>query len=328
MTDVDLVLVQSRAPGLFWTTPPTTHVAEEGDSMHKRDLKSLYSWAQSIASSSSEKRPCKRAKEEAAASSQQDVAPQHPTSAPETEQQQHEEEDWNIPSDTTIALKMMHAQFPEIEKVSVAPFVLLSQLYSSVRDRTLVDRELEVMKQQMAIRVFKLSTGQDDYAIMFLNDYLEQVKAAKKRLEGKHTQRDVVVFDWFMNHVLLTHVDVGITQVNLESLLSKAGHVQDNHISLLIKAGLLVRQLADDKSYWFAIPNVGFLLKSLAQGRREILSLLNRRQYKEMLLSALEKKKLRMSQLGMRFHIRDLLGSGHLCLSHTATGLLVRISKD
>ncbi|MCO5562047.1 hypothetical protein L7F22_015673 [Adiantum nelumboides] len=89
-----------------------------------------------------------------------------------------------------------------------------------------------------------------------------------------------------------------------------------------------VRQLADDRSYWLAIPNIGFLLKSLTQGRKELLSLLNRRQYKEILMSLLEKKKLRMSKLGMRFHIRDLVGSGQLCLSHTPAGLLVRIPRD
>lgn len=292
--------------------------------MHKRDLKSLYSWAHSIASPSTSKKPSKRAKQEEPPPSLQDVAPPQ---LPNTSL--HQEEDWIIPSDTAIALRMMHAQFPEVDKVSVPPFVLLSQLYSSVKDRTLVDRELEVMKQQMVVRVFKLSTGQDDFAIMFLDDYLAQANAAKKRLEGKHSQSDLIIFDWFFSHILPTHIDVGITQIHLESLLSKVGQcIQENHISLLIKAGLLVRQLADDKSYWFAIPNIGFLLKSLAQGRKELLSLLNRRQYKEILLSVLEKKKLRMSQLGMRFHVRDLLGSGHLCLSHTATGLLVRIPRD
>lgn len=213
-------------------------------------------------------------------------------------------------------------------KISVFPFVLRSQVYSSVKDRTVVDRELEVLKQQMVIRIFKLNTGQDDYGIMFLHDYLAQVKAAKKRMETNHSENDIAVFDWFTDYVLSSHVDVGINQALLESLLSEAGSVQENHISLLIKAGLLVRQLADATSYWFAIPNVGFLLKGLTQGRRELLSFLNRRRYKEMLLSTLEKKRLRTSQLDIRFHIRDLLGSGHLCLTHTASGLLVRVSRD
>lgn len=64
------------------------------------------------------------------------------------------------------------------------------------------------------------------------------------------------------------------------------------------------------------------------QGRKEIMSLLNRRKYKEMMLASLEKKRLRMSPLDMRFHLRDLIGSGHLETDLTPTGLIVRVSKD
>jgi hypothetical protein len=64
------------------------------------------------------------------------------------------------------------------------------------------------------------------------------------------------------------------------------------------------------------------------QGRKEILSLLNRRKYKEMLMSSLEKTRLRSSPLDVRFHLRDLIGSGHVKVVHTPTGLLVRVSTD
>ena len=64
------------------------------------------------------------------------------------------------------------------------------------------------------------------------------------------------------------------------------------------------------------------------QGRKELLSFLNRRRYKEMMLAPLEKKHLRLSPLDMRFHLRDLIGSGHVKTVHTPTGLVVRVSKD
>lgn len=44
--------------------------------------------------------------------------------------------------------------------------------------------------------------------------------------------------------------------------------MREYHLSLLIQAGLLVRQLADTTAFWFAIPNVGLLVKSLVQVRR------------------------------------------------------------
>ena len=55
---------------------------------------------------------------------------------------------------------------------------------------------------------------------------------------------------------------------------------------------------------------------------------MNRRKYKEMMLSLLEKKHLRLSLLDMRFHLRDLIGSGHLKTVQTPTGLFVRVAKD
>lgn len=47
-----------------------------------------------------------------------------------------------------------------------------------------------------------------------------------------------------------------------------------------------------------------------------------------MMLAPLEKKRLRFSPLDIRFHLRDLIGSGHLKTVNTPTGIVVRVSKD
>ncbi|KAL5068060.1 hypothetical protein RYX36_018947 [Vicia faba] len=230
-------------------------------------------------------------------------------------------------TDTLIALRIMRAQFPQILNVSVEPFILKSQLYSSVKDRTQVDRELECLRRDKVLRLFKLNTGQDDHAVMFLDDYLKQIDRVFKRMEGK-TVAGFEVFEWFKTHVLDSKLETGIEHQELCSLLSLGGKVKDSHISLLINAGVLTRQLIDPSMYWIAIPNIGSLLKGLVQGRKEIISLLSRRQYKEMMLAVLEKKRLRMSPLDMRFHLRDLIGSGHLRSDQTPAGIVIRVSKD
>ncbi|XP_062148065.1 uncharacterized protein LOC133856999 isoform X2 [Alnus glutinosa] len=204
-------------------------------------------------------------------------------------------------SDTLVALRIMRAQFPRIQKVSIQPFVLRSQLYSSVEDRTQVDRDLESLRREKIVRIFKLNTGQDDHAIMFLDDYLNQIEHVVKRLEEKK-QGDLEVFKWFRTHVIDSKLEPSIEHQELHTLLSLGGKVMDGHISLLINAGLL--------------------------GRKEVLSLLNRRRYKEMMLASMEKKRLRLSPLDMRFHLRDLIGSGHLKTVQTSTGLVVRVTKD
>ncbi|XP_074354163.1 uncharacterized protein LOC141693062 isoform X3 [Apium graveolens] len=209
-----------------------------------------------------------------------DVETQH------TPQSDSLEANFNI-SDTLVALQMMRSQFPTNPKIYVKPFVLQSQLYSCVKDRTQVDRELESLRREKVLRIFKLNTGQDDHAIMFVDDYLNEC-----------------------------------------SLLSIGGKVKDEHVTLLINAGLLSRQLVDPNMYWFTIPNIGSLLKNLSQGRQELLSFLKRRRYKEMMMAALEKKSLRFSPLDMRFHLRDLIGSGCLKTSQTPSGLVVQVAKD
>ncbi|XP_022641281.1 serine/threonine-protein kinase 19 isoform X11 [Vigna radiata var. radiata] len=190
-------------------------------------------------------------------------------------------------TDTSVALRIMRAQFPHIQKGSVEPFILKSQLYSSVKDRTQVDRELESLRRDKVLRLFKLNTGQDDHAVMFLDDYLNQ--------DTK----------WF-------------------SVLRMVFLMQCSLLSL----GGKTRQLIDPNMYWFSIPNIGSHLKGIVQGRKEIISLLSRRRYKEMMLSSLEKKRLRTSPLDVRFHLRDLIGSGHLRTDQAPTGLIIRVSKD
>lgn len=231
-------------------------------------------------------------------------------------------------SDTLVALRIMRAQFPQSDKVSVQPFILRSQLYSSVEDRTQVDRDLESLRREKVLRIFKLNTGQDDHAIMFFDDYLCQMERVVKSLEEKKDSDILEVFKWFKSHVLDNKLEPSIEHQELCTLLALGGKVKDEHISLLINSGLLTRQLIDSNIYWFAIPNIGSVLKGLSQGRKEVLSLLNRRRYKEMMLAPLEKKLLRFSPLDMRFHLRDLIGSGHLKTAKTATGLVVRVSKD
>ncbi|KAJ8749123.1 hypothetical protein K2173_013730 [Erythroxylum novogranatense] len=230
-------------------------------------------------------------------------------------------------SDTLVALRIMRAQFPRIDKASILPFSLRSQLYSSVKDRTQVDRELESLRREKILRIFKLNTGQDDHAIMFLDDYLSQIERVVKRMEEK-TQDGLEVFEWFKTYVVDIKLEPSISHDELFLHLSHGGKVKDEHISRIINAGLLTRQLIDPSMYWFAIPNIGSVLKGLSQGRKELLSLLNRRRYKEMMLTPLEKKRLRSSPLDMRFHLRDLIGSGHLKTVDTPTGIVVRVVKD
>lgn len=131
-----------------------------------------------------------------------------------SEEQDHSDQSLSLEdnltfSDTLVALRIMRAQFPHLDKVSIQPFILRSQLYSSVKDRTQVDRELESLRRERVLRVFKLNTGQDDHAIMFVDDYLNQVERVVKRMEAKEHD-DVAVFEWFKMHVIHSKLEPSI----------------------------------------------------------------------------------------------------------------------
>ncbi|CAI0434465.1 unnamed protein product [Linum tenue] len=230
---------------------------------------------------------------------------------------------------TALCLAIRWSRFVSCELSSLALTRLRLSLSFCARNYT-------TLKRENMLRIFKLNTGQDDHAIMFLEDYLNQhvsfnrsmqIERVTKRLE-ENKKSDTEVLEWFKKYVIDCKLEPSIDHQELCLLLSNGGKVKDEHISLLINGGLLTRQLIDPNMYWFAIPNIGSILKGLSQGRKELLSLLKRRRYKEMMLAPLEKKRLRFSPLDIRFHLRDLIGSGHLKTLCTPTGLVVRVSKD
>jgi len=141
-------------------------------------------------------------------------------------------------NDTMIALQLMRTQFPKLEKLVVQPFILQSQLYSSVKDRTQVDRDLESFKKDKVLRIFKLSSGQDDHAIMFMDDYLKQVAFAIKRSGGKE-QDGNEVFEWFERYVVPSKLDVSINQLELVSTknLVLVTSVQDQILTFFLFRG-------------------------------------------------------------------------------------------
>ncbi len=52
----------------------------------------------------------------------------------------------NFPSDTLAAVLLLRAQFPSGWSRDVPPLVLRSQIYSIVKDRTVVDRQLDELR--------------------------------------------------------------------------------------------------------------------------------------------------------------------------------------
>ncbi|KAK3841437.1 MAG: serine-threonine protein kinase 19 [Linnemannia gamsii] len=84
---------------------------------------------------------------------------------------------------------------------------------------------------------------------------------------------------------------------------------------------------SDDVAYRFAIRQGGFFLTHFLKGRLEILRMIKRQMFGDMLTSAITAKALRGSFLPHEFHIHDLVGSGRVQSITTSSGQLLKLTQ-
>ena len=72
-------------------------------------------------------------------------------------------------------------------------------------------------------------------------------------------------------------------------------------------------------------PRLGFFVTSLIEGRKEMLKMFQRKKYREIKESRLFECKLRKSRLGIKYHLRDLIGLGLLDEKSTPVGKFFRL---
>jgi hypothetical protein len=96
-------------------------------------------------------------------------------------------EDLKLPSDTLAAFKILRKEFPVYSGVSDIPVVLQHHVLSLVEDRTQVNQELDVLIGEHVLRRTYLSTGKEDFLIVFCDDYrrliVKHAREAKSPLE-------------------------------------------------------------------------------------------------------------------------------------------------
>eukprot|EP00466_Bigelowiella_natans_P012124 jgi/Bigna1/34904/e_gw1.7.115.1 len=202
--------------------------------------------------------------------------------------------------------------------------VLRHQLYSVVKDRTAVDREINRLRKANKIRYFALPTGgRDCQAIMLTEDFVDAVtkKNARAGKIGmvflqclpKLTSSYIAKSKLF--EILQATEDASITKEDAESVTS-----------LLMRLGVLIRRRAGE--YLFSIPRASGLIVALHDARKEIKRIIQKRMYKEILLKELEKKRLKKSKMDIEYHIRDMHGLSLLEFVQTSVGVLVRIPPE
>lgn len=263
--------------------------------------------------------------------------------------------------DALVALEVLRSQFP-VNASRPLPVALMSQIYSLVKDRTEVDRSLDRACKRGEVRMFMAPGSSTERLVLKIEDYRKSLRDSLKRAAvaqecgwgagltnrqpGRRDReaqqgasvRAEIVFERFSSRVLPEHTGLCLSKKDLCRLLDLgsrgAGTKEEGEsegmseedkqvIDLLTKAGAVASR--DAFTLWFTPVGCGTLLHEAVSGREELMTIVGRYKFGEVLVRELSKKRLRGSSLGVRFHLRDMVGRGLVELIETTSGPMVKL---
>uniref|UniRef100_A0A8C3F8F6 Serine/threonine kinase 19 n=1 Tax=Chrysemys picta bellii TaxID=8478 RepID=A0A8C3F8F6_CHRPI len=198
-----------------------------------------------------------------------------------------------------------------------APPVLKHQLYSLVRDRTAVDRQLSRLKDEGLIRLFQLGFDSDVFGVAFTQDYTAKVLQSVAGKEHAGTVRR------FLETAFASCPELSYDNGRM---LRDFGF-RDPDITQLVNAGVLT--VRDAGSWWLAVPGAGRFVKCFIKGRKAVLGMIQKAKYKEILLSDLQSRRAPSAvKLGLPYHIHDLIGAQLVDCIPSTSGTLLRLADS
>lgn len=206
---------------------------------------------------------------------------------------------------TLFPRKLFNDALPQI--------VLKHQLYSLIRDKTMVDKGVNKLREQGDLLMFQLGFDSEAFGLVFVSDFKAKVLAAQ---DGRDTQETV---QKFLNKVVSSCTGLSFSKDQmLRDLL-----FTDAEITQLVKSGVLT--VRDAGSWWLSIPNSGKFTKYFIQGRKAVLNMVRKSKYNEVLKSDLEDRKTPSQvKFHMKYHIHDIVGAELVESIPTTTGTLLR----
>lgn len=222
--------------------------------------------------------------------------------------------DGDGPADIKSTLEDLMTLFPrKLFNDSLPRIVLKHQLYSIHNDKTLVDKEVNKLREQGELLMFQLGFDAEAFGLVFTSDYKAKVLAGE---EGKVTQATV---EKFLEKVVLSCTDLSFSKDKMlrEFLFT------DSEITQLVKSGVLT--VRDAGSWWLSIPNSGKFTKYFIQGRKAVLGMVKKSKYGEVLKAEIEERKTKSNvKFHMKYHIHDIVGAELVESIPTTSGTLLR----
>ncbi|XP_065271993.1 inactive serine/threonine-protein kinase 19 [Emys orbicularis] len=222
------------------------------------------------------------------------------------------------PGAVDSALRYLASLFPrQLFEDALPPVVLKHQLYSLVRDRTAVDRQLSRLKDEGLIRLFQLGFDSDVFGVAFTQDYTAKVLQSVAGKEHAGTVRR------FLETAFASCPELSYDNGRM---LRDFGF-RDPDITQLVNAGVLT--VRDAGSWWLAVPGAGRFVKCFIKGRKAVLGMIQKAKYKEILLSDLQSRRAPSAvKLGLPYHIHDLIGAQLVDCIPSTSGTLLRLAES
>ncbi|XP_049416801.1 serine/threonine-protein kinase 19 [Epinephelus fuscoguttatus] len=226
--------------------------------------------------------------------------------------------DGDGPTDIRSSLKYLMTLFPrKLFNDALPQIVLKHQLYSIHNDKTLVDKELNKLRERGELLMFQLGFDADAFGLVFASDYKAKVLAGE---EGRATRATV---EKFLEKLLSPCTELSFSK---ERML-KEFLFTDSEITQLVKSGVLT--VRDAGSWWLSIPNSGKFTKYLIQGRKAVLGMVKKSKYSEVLKAELEERKTTTHvKFHMKYHISDIVGAELVESISTTSGTLLRFAES
>eukprot|EP00890_Picochlorum_soloecismus_P002493 jgi/Picsp_1/3244/NSC_06084-R1_serine threonine-protein kinase 19 len=236
-----------------------------------------------------------------------------------------------FPSDALVAIRLLRRQEQN------CPFVLKTQVYSLLRNKTDADMDIDKLRRENKIRVFNFQSDVPrDIGLMETREYNCLIDRCRAEAKDTSMARYAHVFDWLKDDVLIQCTSPIISRDSLGRFLSRPlgrtskRELQEGHFDTLlhfsvIRRGGMGSTRSSIEEFCFALPYCGEFVRSIDTGRCELINIIRRSRHGEMLGSKLDNVKLRKSSMSVQWHVKDLLGSGDLERLETTVGTLFRL---
>jgi serine/threonine-protein kinase 19 len=192
------------------------------------------------------------------------------------------------------------------------------------------------MKHMSHLRGESATGGVNPKLHLSLNDMLvdDRFPALSEKHVSKFSARDsATLLSLFVRHLVNGYTDVSITQEKLLDLIYNPyisrfeSMSSEQSVSCLLHLGLLLFKTAT--SFFFSPPGIARLIGAVKNGRKEVVTLIRRRQYHEMpLRELLQVRTLKTSPCRIEFHLREMIGASDAieCVD-TTIGPVIKVLK-